>query len=77
MFLFMYVRALISAAVRLNIVGPYAGQQCLARAEPRVRRIVDGWWARDTAAAAPRQTNPLLDLLQGHHDRLYSKMFSS
>jgi len=23
------------------------------------------------------QTAPLLDLLQGHHDRLYSRLFSS
>jgi urease accessory protein len=73
--LFFALRGLVSAAVRLGIIGPLEGQAVQWRlsrhAESCVSASVDG--AVDDAA----QTAPLLDLIQGSHDRLYSRLFQS
>jgi urease accessory protein len=71
MFLFISVRSVISAAVRLGIVGPIEAQQiqrCIAKESGAL--VHDG----DSDAV---QISPLLDLLQGTQDRLYSRLFQS
>ncbi len=75
LFLFMCLRGWISAAVRLGIVGPIEGQQIQARHSQHVGRlvVVAGRTGIDDAA----QTAPLLEILQGGHDRLYSRLFQS
>lgn len=75
LFVFTQLRGSISAAVRLNIVGPGEGQGIQHRlsdtAEQAARRF--GEVALEDAA----QTAPLLDLWQGTQDRLYSRLFQS
>ncbi len=75
LFVFTQLRGSISAAVRLNIVGPGEGQGIQHRltdlAEHAARRF--GEVALEDAA----QTAPLLDLWQGTQDRLYSRLFQS
>jgi urease accessory protein len=67
LFLFAAARSLVSSAVRLGIVGPIEGQQIQTRLASREWRI----------AEEPMQTAPILDLLQGTQDRLYSRLFQS
>jgi len=75
LFLFNQLRAALAAAVRLNIIGPMEAQilqnQLAADAE-RVRQQCEKLSLTQIA-----QTAPLLDLWQGAHDRLYSRLFQS
>jgi len=73
--LFTQLRGMVSAAVRLGIVGPFEGQQLQFAAYPHVNAVLDrcGELERDELA----QTAPLLDLFQATHDRLYSRLFYS
>ena len=74
-FLFMAVRAVTSAAVRLGMVGPYDAQTMQADVASRIGRLV-----RECGTLAPTQvaqTAPLIDLFQSTHDRLYSRLFQS
>ncbi len=73
--LFIHLRGAISSAVRLGLVGPLAGQALQHRLGPVADDVLKRCailGSRDVA-----QTAPLLDLYQGHHDRLYSRLFSS
>ena len=90
--MFMHARSVVSAGIRLNIVGPYEGQECLARSQIHVQkelinssRMVDEMSEiqKDFAGHKPMvaldqciNRNPFLDLLQNHHERLYSRLFS-
>ncbi len=69
------LRSLISAAVRLNAIGPLEGQTLhrtmASRAEATLRRGLT--LPLDQAATI----DPLLDLVQGCQDRLYSRLFTS
>ena len=75
LYLYITLRAAVSAAVRLNLIGPLAGQALIHQMGPRVSQLVD--------TAAPlrlddaAQPCPLLDLLHANHDRLYSRLFQS
>jgi urease accessory protein len=68
-------RAILSAAVRLGIVGPYAAQVM----QTAVAGDLDDVLARcaNLRDADITQTAPLLDLWQAGHDRLYSRLFQS
>jgi urease accessory protein len=75
LFLFLHLRALVSTAVRLGIVGPLEAQGL----QHRLGGVAEAVLARCAAlgpedAASPA---PLHDLLQGHQDRLYSRLFMS
>ena len=75
LFLFNQLRAVLAAAVRLNIVGPMEAQMLqnqLAAAAERVRQRCEALSLDQIA-----QTAPLLDLWQGAQDRLYSRLFQS
>lgn len=69
------LRSLIGAGVRLNAIGPLEGQavhrSLAGRAEAAVQR--GAALPLDDAAAI----DPLLDLVQGCQDRLYSRLFTS
>lgn len=75
LFLFLHLRTLVSTAVRLGIVGPLEAQAIQHRlgttAEAVLQRCAQ--LTPDDAAASA----PLHDLFQGHHDRLYSRLFMS
>jgi len=75
LFVFTQLRGWISAAVRLNIVGPLEGQklQCGLAEDAERAATQFGEFALEDAA----QTAPLLDLWQGTQDRLYSRLFQT
>lgn len=75
LFLFMCLRGWVSAGVRLGLVGPIEGQQVQARISQRLGRLADEAGRSSIGDAA--QTAPLLEILQGGHDRLYSRLFQS
>jgi urease accessory protein len=88
--LFLHARGVLSAAVRLNILGPYAAQQLLLHA---VRHVVDdalGSTAHLISGALrdevdleladerlPATTWPLGEILAARHDLLHSRIFNS
>lgn len=73
--LFVAARGVLSAAVRLGVTGSYDAQ--------RLQSECAGWSAtvlaryRDAGPADLAQTAPFIDILQGAHDRLYSRLFQS
>lgn len=69
---FCQLRDLLSAAVRLGVIGPNAAQRLQAELGPMITDL--------TEQAMPWpgcQSQPLFDLVQAGHDRLYSRLFSS
>jgi len=73
--LFLALRGAVSAAVRLGVVGPLEAQRLQARAGRTLEEVLA---ARAHASLEEvSQVTPLLDLLQGHQDRLYSRLFQS
>lgn len=73
--MYLTVRGVLSAAVRLNAIGPYAAQQLQAQLIPAMDRTLDATERLQAEDAA--QTAPLLELFQMNHDRLYSRLFQS
>jgi urease accessory protein len=75
LFVFAHLRGLTSAAVRLNIVGTSEAQrlQCELTVQAEAVVLAGPVLTIDDIA----QTAPLLDLWQGGHDRLYSRLFQS
>lgn len=74
LFAFQNLRGLIAAAVRLGIVGPLEGQRLQFELSPRVRKILSG---NDLPVTEVACVSPLLEIWQGSHDRLYSRLFQS
>lgn len=74
-FLFMTVRGVVSAAVRLGLIGGYEAQEAQALLAPDIGRVIQRCGGLDVADIA--QTTPLIDLCQSTHDRLYSRLFQS
>jgi urease accessory protein len=75
LFLFSALRGLLAASVRLGLSGPFQAQALqarLAREAEAVARACEGLRVDEAAHA-----NPILDLVQSHQDRLYSRMFRS
>jgi len=69
------VRGVLSAGVRLGVVGPYAAQRIqrdLAAALEEVVAVGERTSVDDAA-----QPSPLIDVWQGQHDRLYARLFQS
>jgi urease accessory protein len=73
--LFGTARGVLSAAVRLGIIGSYRAQQLQHRAGRDLPRLLER--SRMLGAGDVCQTAPLLDLLHSAHDRLYSRLFQS
>jgi urease accessory protein len=73
--LFVALRGLVSAGVRLGIVGPHQGQQLLLRRHATLDRVLERCAHLSTADLA--QPAPLVELFQSTHDRLYSRLFQS
>jgi urease accessory protein len=75
MVLFTAARGVLSAAVRLGVTGSYDAQRLQSECAA---------WSADVLArygdAGPgdlAQSAPVIDILQGAHDRLYSRLFQS
>ncbi|EPE05660.1 urease accessory protein [Ophiostoma piceae UAMH 11346] len=76
-FILSHVKALVSAAVRANLLGPYQAQKLLASAHVQklVVQAVEGAWS--VAVEDAGQTMPVVDLWMGRHEMLYSRIFNS
>ena len=75
LFLFLHLRGLVSAAVRLGIVGPLEAQAVQRRVAPLAERV--SLRCETLALDELAQTAPLLELWQANQDRLYSRLFQS
>ena len=73
--LFGTARGVLSAAVRLGIVGSYEAQRLQTMCMPCLDRVAIE--CADLALGDLAQTAPLIDMLQAGHDRLYSRLFQS
>ena len=75
-FLLNHAKAVMSAAVRLGLVGPYQSQTILAASSTRqlLRDILDEVRNLDVDDAG--QTWALLDVYQGRQEILYSRVFN-
>jgi urease accessory protein len=74
-FLHIALRGMISASVRLGMIGPYQGQQILTRFHSKLEEVIakcQHYQLDDVA-----QTAPLIDIYQNNQDQLYSKLFQS
>ena len=76
-FLFSHAKALVSAAVRAGMFGPYQAQKILAGGELQVliADLVEREWDVDIEYAA--QSVPIMDFWIGRHEMLYSRIFNS
>ncbi|KAJ3703901.1 hypothetical protein LUZ61_007606 [Rhynchospora tenuis] len=74
-YIFMTMRDVLSAATRLNVVGPIAASVLQHEIASEAEEIVEKWRDRDVEDAC--QTNPLLDTVQGCHAYLFSRLFCS
>jgi urease accessory protein len=74
-YLFSSLRSGLSAAVRLGLTGPLESQRLQAGLAPTLEQALARCSDIDVEDAA--QTAPILDLLQGAQDRLYSRLFQS
>jgi urease accessory protein len=73
--LYASARGVLSAAVRLGITGSYDAQRLQAESAPWMASVQARY--RDADARDLAQTAPLVDIFQGAHDRLYSRLFQS
>ena len=73
LFLFLHLRALVSTAIRLGVVGPLEAQAVQHRLGPVAEAVLAR--CRGLSPEQAAATAPLHDLFQGHHDRLYSRLF--
>ncbi len=77
-FLHSSLRALLSAAVRLGVVGPYEAQAMTFRAGEAggllEQALAEG---RTRSAGEVAQPSPILELVQATQDRLYSRLFQT
>ncbi|KAI9269786.1 hypothetical protein BY458DRAFT_533659 [Sporodiniella umbellata] len=75
LWLYLFTRTIYSSAVRLNVVGPYEAQKLLLESRGPIEKIIQH--TKEMGIDDCCQTNPLLDVCQGMHDRLYSRLFNS
>jgi urease accessory protein len=73
--LFVAARGVLSAAVRLGVTGSYEAQRLQSECASVIDRVLLRY--RDTGPDDLAQTAPVIDILQGAHDRLYSRLFQS
>ncbi|GLI77681.1 hypothetical protein PoHVEF18_005974 [Penicillium ochrochloron] len=76
-FVLNHAKAVLSAAVRASVMGPYQAQNILASQtlqDTIMKRIQREW---DTEVEQAGQVVPALDLWVGRHELLYSRIFNS
>ena len=76
-FLFNHAKAVLSAAVRAGVMGPYQAQGVLA--SQALRERIEGCVRRewDVQVEEAGQVVPVMDLWVGRHELLYSRIFNS
>ncbi|KAF7508516.1 hypothetical protein GJ744_009229 [Endocarpon pusillum] len=77
LFLFNHAKAVLSAAVRANVIGPYQAQSILAgqHLQTQIRACLARVW--DVHPEDAGQVVPSMDLWVGRHELLYSRIFNS
>jgi urease accessory protein len=75
LFVFIQLRGAIASAVRLGIIGPLEGQRLQFKLGPIADEVTLG--SLEFKLDDVAHTAPLLDLWQGAHDRLYSRLFQT
>lgn len=75
LYLWTTARSVLSAAVRLGLLGTLESQELLAGLDPILDQALASCGQLGLDALA--QPAPLADLLQATHDRLYSRLFQS
>ena len=73
--LYMVLRSILSAAIRLGVVGPYQAQQIQLGFAQNLDAVLQE--CAELRSKDLAQTAPLLEIFQSLHDRLYSKLFQS
>jgi urease accessory protein len=76
-FMLNHAKAVLSAAVRASVMGPYQAQSVLASKalQAMISERIDREW--NTAVEDAGQIVPPLDLWVGRHELLYSRIFNS
>jgi len=76
-FMLSHLKALLSAAVRASMFGPYHAQKMLASVEVQegIQKVIDQEW--ETKIEDAGQSVPVMDLWIGRHEMLYSRIFNS
>lgn len=76
-FMLSHVKALLSAAVRASMFGPYQAQKLLASMEVQegIKKAINQEWSTSIENAG--QSIPVMDLWIGRHELLYSRIFNS
>lgn len=76
-FMLSHVKALLSAAVRASMFGPYHAQKVLASREVQegIGEVIEREWSTKIEDAG--QSVPVMDLWIGRHEMLYSRIFNS
>ncbi|KAK9070728.1 hypothetical protein SSX86_011130 [Deinandra increscens subsp. villosa] len=74
-YMFITMRDIISAATRLNLVGPLAAAVLQHQVSFVAEELLKKWKNRGADEAC--QTGPLLDTVQGCHSYLFSRLFCS
>jgi urease accessory protein len=69
------LRSVLSAAVRLGLVGPHEAGRTQAELGPLLSRALAE--TRHLSISDASQASPLLELYAGKHDELYSRLFLS
>jgi urease accessory protein len=69
------IRGILSAAVRLGLVGPLEAQRLIAERAPLLGALLAS--SRDLAPDDAAQTAPLVEIFAALHDRLDGRMFQS
>ena len=75
LYLFMQMRDLMSAAVRLGVLGPSRAQEIQTELENRIPALIRRTGRKGAEDAC--RTSPLLDLSQADHSNLYTKLFQN
>lgn len=76
-FMLSHVKALLSAAVRASMFGPYQAQKILASVgvQDGISNAIQKEWHTKVEEAG--QAIPVMDLWVGRHEMLYSRIFNS
>lgn len=83
LFMRCILRDLVSAAHRLNVVGPLEGSRIQAEygdiIESMIQQhvLLEKEHQENNMSLEPVQTCPILELMQASHDNLYSRLFNS
>ncbi|KAK4893159.1 hypothetical protein LTR27_008499 [Elasticomyces elasticus] len=77
LYLLNHAKALLSAAVRASVLGPYQSQSVLA--SEKLQRCIATCIKRESGRTAEEAavTSPVMDLWMGRHELLYSRIFNS